>query len=173
MGSTSTPRFGFLLLDRKRLEQLARYTLRPPLSRSRLERLPDGRYQIALKKPWNDGSTHIVVDGVELLGRLAALVPRPRAHLTRYFGLFAPRAALRSEVVPKPPPSPAAHTHQGETEAKQECLRQRRLTWAQLLMRVWAIDVLECPKCHSRLQRVQWATQPEQIKAALELAETS
>jgi predicted DNA-binding protein len=45
--------------DRKRLEQLARYTLRPPLSRSRLERLPDGRYQIALKKPWNDGSTHI------------------------------------------------------------------------------------------------------------------
>ena len=78
--------------DRKRLEALARYILRPPVSRSRLERLTDGRYRIAFKKPWSDGSTHLVLEGVELLARLAALVPQPRAHLTRYFGVLAPRA---------------------------------------------------------------------------------
>lgn len=29
----------------------------------------------------------------ELLERLVAIVPRPRAHLTRYFGVFAPAFA--------------------------------------------------------------------------------
>ena len=87
--------------ERQRLEALARYTLRPPLSNSRLEQQQDGRYRIRLKKAWSDGSPHIILDGVELLGRLAALVPPPRAHLTRYFGVFAPRAKLRGEVVPK------------------------------------------------------------------------
>ena len=94
--------------ERKRLEALARYTLRPPLSKSRLEKQADGRYRIRLKKAWSDGSTHIVLDGIELLGRLAALVPPPRAPLTRYFGVFAPKAALRREVVPKPKGDPGA-----------------------------------------------------------------
>jgi hypothetical protein len=50
----------------------------------RLERLSDGRYRIAFKKPWNEGSTHLILDGLELLGRLATIVPPPRAHLTKY-----------------------------------------------------------------------------------------
>jgi Putative transposase len=36
----------------------------------------------------------------ELIERLVALVPRPRAHLTRYFGVFAPAFAARAEIVP-------------------------------------------------------------------------
>ena len=152
--------------ERKRLEALARYTLRPPLSKSRLEKQTDGRYRIRLKKPWSDGSTHIVLDGVELLGRLAALVPPPRAHLTRYYGVFAPRANLRREVVPKPKQD-AAHKvckHPPETEHE----RQRRYTWSQLLARVFAVDVLRCDRCGSRMQRVEWVvTRPERIKALL------
>lgn len=31
---------------------------------------------------------------------LAALVPRPRAHLTRYHGVFAPHSRWRAEVTP-------------------------------------------------------------------------
>jgi len=143
--------------DRKRLEMLARYTLRPPLSHSRLEELPDGRYQIALKKAWSDGTTHLVLDGVELLGRLAALVPPPRAHLTRYYGVFAPRSKVRAEVVPKPEVESCAHAPTDKPE------KQRRNTWSELLARVFAIDVLECPRCHSRMQRVEWSTRPEKI----------
>jgi len=58
--------------ERKRLEGLARYMLRPPLSRSRLTRQADGRYRIKLKRPWNDGTTCIVLEGVELLGNMAS-----------------------------------------------------------------------------------------------------
>jgi hypothetical protein len=32
--------------------------------------------------------------------RLAALVPKPRVHLTRYHGVLAPHSALRAAVTP-------------------------------------------------------------------------
>jgi hypothetical protein len=43
-----------------------------------------------LKHPFRDGTTHILFTAEDFLARLAALVPRPRANLTRYHGVFAP-----------------------------------------------------------------------------------
>ena len=40
--------------------------------------------------PYDDGTSHIVMTQLELLERLAAIVPRPRVHLTRFAGVFAP-----------------------------------------------------------------------------------
>jgi hypothetical protein len=39
---------------------------------------------------------------LEFVQRLAALVPRPRLHLTRYHGVLAPNAKLRARVVLDP-----------------------------------------------------------------------
>ena len=150
--------------DREGLERLARYMLRPALSKSRLSRRADGRYRIELKKPWRDGTTDILLDGVELVGRLAALVPPPRVHLTKYFGVFAPRHALRREVVPQPADADAACGHAVDTRGRPE----RRLSWSRLLARVFRVDVLECPRCKSRMQRVEWCTQPDRIRVVLE-----
>ena len=151
--------------DRAGLERLARYMLRPALSKSRLSRQADGRYRIALKKPWRDGTSHIVLDGVELVGRLAALVPPPRVHRTKYFGLFAARHALRRQVVPAPKDAPAACGHAVDGPGRPE----RRLSWSKLLARVFRVDVLTCPRCKSRLQRVEWCTTPERIEAVLQI----
>jgi hypothetical protein len=73
--------------DRARLERLCKYITRPPLSNDRLEELPDGRFRLRLKTPWANGTTHMIFDGPELIGRLVALVPPPRAHQVRYHGL--------------------------------------------------------------------------------------
>ena len=43
---------------------------------------------------------------LELLARLAALVPPPRHPLVRFHGAFAPRSSWRRHVVPKPPAQP-------------------------------------------------------------------
>jgi len=40
---------------------------------------------------------------LELMRRLAALLPRPRLHLMRFHGVLAPNAKLRSQVVPQGP----------------------------------------------------------------------
>jgi len=39
---------------------------------------------LQLKSPWRDGTTHIVISPLQLMQRLAALVPRPRLHLIRF-----------------------------------------------------------------------------------------
>jgi hypothetical protein len=38
---------------------------------------------------------------MEFIGRLVALVPKPRKNLTRYHGLFSPNSQLRKKIVPK------------------------------------------------------------------------
>jgi hypothetical protein len=42
-----------------------------------------GQVRYTLKAPYRDGTTHIVVELLVLMARLAALVPPPRMHLTR------------------------------------------------------------------------------------------
>jgi hypothetical protein len=50
---------------------------------------------------------------LELLARLAALVPPPRFPLLRYFGVFAANSPWRAAIVPRPPDAsaPCRHTH--------------------------------------------------------------
>jgi hypothetical protein len=75
--------------DRRRLERLARYCARPPIATDRFTKLEGGRLGYRLKHRWRDGTTHIVLDPVDLLERLATFVPPPRFHMTRYHGLCA------------------------------------------------------------------------------------
>ena len=93
--------------DRAGLEHLCAYGARAPLALGRLSRREDGRYVYELKYPLPDGSYELVLTGQQLIGRLALLVPRPRVHLVRYHGVFAPRSRWRQWVVPEPvePPS--------------------------------------------------------------------
>jgi hypothetical protein len=57
--------------------------------------------------------------------------------------------------------------HAADTEKASEKKRQHRLSWSQLLSRVFAIDVLACDRCGSRMQRVEWCLRAERIKAVL------
>ncbi len=68
----------------------------------------NGNVLIALKTPYDDGTSHVVLSPMEFMGRLAALVPRPRVNLTRFHGVLArgalpPNSKLREYVVPQRP----------------------------------------------------------------------
>ena len=82
------------------LESLCRYIARPPLSHDRLATLPNGNLTLRLKRPWSDGTTHLVFSPGELIEKLIPLVPRLRAHIIRYHGVLAPAAGWRPEIVP-------------------------------------------------------------------------
>jgi hypothetical protein len=85
--------------DRRRLERLCRYVGRPPVATERLSELPDGRILYRLRHRWRDGTTHVVFEPLDLVARLAALVPPPRANVVRYHGILAPCASWRDVVV--------------------------------------------------------------------------
>ena len=64
-----------------------------------------------LKHSFHDGTTHVVLDPMDSIARLAALVPRPRAHLTRYHGVFAPNFKHRRLIIPNPAHQAAREPH--------------------------------------------------------------
>jgi len=115
----------------------------------------------ALKKPYDDGTTAIVMSPMELMERLAALVPRPRVHLTRFSGVFAPHYKHRSLVVPKPPKA-----CQPRIDDKPRPIKTR-VTWARLLKRVFAIDVENCHLCGSKMKVVASIEDPPVIRKIL------
>ena len=89
---------------------------------------------LQLKTPYHDGTTHIVMQPLEFMQRLAALVPRPRLHLIRFHGVLAPNAKLRPLIIPSEPANATdPRAGQGDTLAPAATARIR---WAQLLKRV-------------------------------------
>ena len=116
----------------------------------------------------SDGTTHLIFEGVELIGRLVALVPPPRSHQIRFHGVFAPNGKLRSRIVPQLKPGPCEHDagvdDDGEPGIKPHSASRR--TWAELMKRVLAID-LGSPRCHSTMQRIASIMMPSAIRAIL------
>ena len=56
-----------------------------------------GQMRYTLKTPYRGGTTHIVLEPLDLMARLAALVPPSRMHLTVPRGIRAAQQAARSD----------------------------------------------------------------------------
>jgi hypothetical protein len=54
---------------------LCRYVSRPPVASERLALTASGQVRYTLKTSYRDGTTHIVLEPLDLMARLAALVP--------------------------------------------------------------------------------------------------
>ena len=63
--------------EREKLERLCRYVSRPPVASERLALGASGQARYTLRTPYRDGTTHVVLEPLQLMARLAALVPTP------------------------------------------------------------------------------------------------
>jgi Putative transposase len=156
--------------ERLKLERLCRYITRPALANDRIKINAKGQVELKLKTPWRDGTTHHVMLPLEFMQRLAALVPRPRLHLIRFHGVLAPNAKWRPKVVPQPQDSakalPAAATTTGSQDPPEHG-RPMRLGWANLLKRVFDLDLTRCPHCGGDLRIVAAILQRQAIEKIL------
>jgi len=130
-----------------------------------LELLDEDRVRVALRHPWRDGTTHLEFEPLELIGRLAAFVPRPRTNLTLYHGVLAPNARLRADVVaygrdtePSTEPSPSNSAEDVAARGPKGRPACGLWTWADLMRRTFAIDVLARASCGGRLELVSLIT---------------
>ncbi|MDP2183912.1 MAG: transposase [Pseudolabrys sp.] len=156
--------------ESQKLERLCRYIARPAISEKRLSIAPKGKVRYQLKTPWRNGTTHVEWDPVDFIAKLAALVPPPRAHLTRFHGVFAPNAKLRAQLTPsgrgkRPATDPDSTDANADRRTPDE--KRRAMTWAQRLKRVFNIDVQACTHCGGAVRIVASIEEPTAIRAIL------
>ena len=166
---------------RMRLERLIRYAARPAVATGRLSELSDGRLHYRLKRPWRDGTTAVVFERQDFIAKLAVLVPAPRAHLTRYHGVFGPAAVWRSLIVPtgndhgretdlnsQPSPQTSSVPPDARDESHTPAVSGRNYTWAELMKRVFLVDVLQCEHCGGRMKILAAIRPPTATEKILE-----
>jgi len=81
--------------ERERLEKLVRYMPRPAISDERVIIEGPQSIRVKLKSRWTDGTESLLFTPSEFLERLVALIPAPRFHTTRYYGVLASRSPHR------------------------------------------------------------------------------
>lgn len=150
---------------RDQLERLIRYTARGAISLERLAENTHGDLLYTFTRPWSDGTMGIKLSPLELLEKLAALVPPPRVHQVRYAGCLAAHSNLRRSITPTP-------RQQGIDPAARPV--SSRWGWARLLKRVFAIDLERCPRCHQGalqiIAAITWRPVIRRILGHLKLA---
>jgi hypothetical protein len=104
------------------------------------------------------------VKKVERFARLAA-----RTHLLTYHGVLAPAAEWRDWIVPAEPRLDRADPSQALAErALRPDHARKRATWAELLERVFEIDVFTCPWCGGKRRLIALITDGCVVRRILE-----
>ncbi len=152
--------------DSAALARLCRYGARPPFALDRIRIDDTGRVRYRLKRRTRSGATELCFDPADFLARLATLIPPPRTHSVRYHGVFAPNHRWRSRIVPQVMATTATPTADVAVANGSPAARPiaasalaRRLNWAELLRRVFAVDVTTCARCGGRLRVLAFFTE--------------
>ena len=131
---------------RDQLERLIRSTARGAMALERLQEDVNGDLLYTFTHPWSDGTTGITLSPLELLEKLAALVPLPRVHLVRYAGCLAPHSTLREAIRPTP--------RQQGLDGEEAHPGTPYWPWARLLGRVFGLEMRTCPFCRRGTLRI-------------------
>ena len=154
--------------DRAGLERLLRYCARPPFALEHLHQSDAEHLVYHCPKPRPDGPRDLVLTPLELIDRIAALVPRPRTHRHRYYGVLAPNAPLRSAVTALAPaavpPAPTSSANDEQTSHRAVA----RYLWAMLLARIYEAFPLLCPICHAEMRIIAFINEAPTVKKILE-----
>jgi hypothetical protein len=146
--------------DRAALERLLRYCARPPFAMERLRK--EGAalvYRCAKQRsePSSDKrgakADELTLTPLELIERIAALVPPPRTHRHRYFGVLAPNSPLRAAAVALAAPPNRSQAH---------------YLWAVLIARIYEVFPLLCPMCGGQMRLIAFITEGMQVRRILD-----
>ena len=144
---------------------------RPAFASERLNWLREGeQLSYALPKPLPNGCQVLHLTPLELLDKLAKLIPPPRKHRLRYYGVFAPNAPLRKVVtaqIDKAVAStiPTAPKNANETESRPN--HGACYLWAALLARIYEVLPLVCPHCGAEMRLIAAITDKPSIERIL------
>jgi len=147
---------------------LLRYCARPPFALERLEQLGHAQLVYRFPKPQPDGRTELHLSPLELIERLAALIPPPRLHRHRYHGVHRTRhSAHRSPHWRGRQPHPRPLRCQRAIPPQRAERSPARYLWALPLARIYEILPLRCSLCGAQMHLIAFVTDPPAVKTIL------
>jgi hypothetical protein len=178
--------------DRAALERLLRYCARPPFACGRLRKEGADLVYRCAKQRSEPGSDkrgakvdELHLTSLELIARIAALVPPPRTHRHRYFGVLAPNSPLRAAVtaLAQPPTrqtgpanmsggapgvTPLGHAIPPTPEPVPPKRSKAHYLWAVLIARIFEVFPLLCPMCGGQIRLIAFITEGMKIRRILD-----
>ncbi len=166
--------------DRDGLERLLRYCARPAFALERLREIDPQHLVYESVKPGPGGGVSLLLTPLELLDRLAALMPLPRRHRHRYYGVLAPNAPLRAAVTALAAPVAAAPEQDtptavtpvlpaalAATDSEPIHRKLARYAWALLLARSYEAFPLLCSRCGGEMRIIAFITEAVVVRDIL------
>lgn len=161
--------------DREGLERLLRSCARPAFALERLRQIDPEHMVYESVKLGPGGSVSLIVTPLELIERLAALIPPPRRHRHRDYGVLAPNAPLRAAVTalagagaetPIVAAAPGPTPTSASPDEAEEPLHRRaaRYAWALLLARIYEVFPLRCCKYGSEVRIIAFITEAVAVR---------
>ncbi|OUR97364.1 hypothetical protein A9Q84_13650 [Halobacteriovorax marinus] len=144
--------------QRSSLERLCRYVARGPVAMSRVSLSRDGYVYLKLKNPYRDGTSHLEFTPEQFIKRLISIIPPRRQNFIRYFGVFGARHRNRKEITSKAT----------GVKVKKKTKKLYRTPWADLLRRVYSVDVSSCSRCGYKLELIATITNLRVCKKILD-----
>lgn len=152
--------------DRAGLERLLRYCARPAFALERLRQIDADHLVYESIKPGPGGSVSLILSPMELLDRLAALIPPPRRHRHRYYGVLAPNSPQREAVTALAAVETVAAIPKG-TDGETRVCQAARYAWALLLARIYEVFPLQCPKCGGEMRIIAFIIEAHVVRKIL------
>lgn len=182
--------------DRAALERLLRYCARPPFAMERIHKAGRELVYLCFKQrsePSRDKRgarvDELHLTPLELIDRIAALVPPPRTHRHRYFGVLAPNSPLRDGAVAmaQTPRVPQATTQAEPTSTGLGTpaptlpgnavtvtpdpvppKRPAHYLWAVLVARIYEVFPLLRPLCGGQMRIIAFITHSADLRHVLD-----
>ena len=182
--------------DRAALERLLRYCARPPFAMDRLRKEGASLVYRCAKQRSEPGSDkrgarvdELHLTPLELIDRIAALVPPPRTHRHRYFGVLAPNSPHRAAVTVFAAPMQQATAEpaqpgtgvgvpgvvvpgNADPPAPEPVAPPKRskahYLWAVLMARIYEVFPLLCPLCGGQMRLIAFITEGTQTDKILD-----
>jgi hypothetical protein len=154
--------------DKKSMEKVARYLLRPPLSLERMT-YSKGDEEVVYRRKGTEGRSgeEERIDALDFLARVIAHIPPPRVHLIRYFAHYSNVSRGRRRKGKEASLTPG-HTRESEDDGLTDAQRRaRRREWARLVRRVYEIDPLVCAKCGGEMRIISVILEHKVIRKIL------
>lgn len=139
--------------------RLARYLVKPPISLERMDF--DADDCLVTYRSDSQGRTRRV-QALDFLADLSVHIPDPGEHGVSYLGRCSNRSrgTRRKQEAPSEP-SPVSASSPPSRKAF-------RTAWAQLLKKVWSVDVTQCPRCGGTVRILSAVLLQKAIKKILD-----